>query len=185
LSRPLRADAARNRARVLAAADEVFGDQGPGGSTEEVARRAGVGIATVFRHFPTKEALLGAVLVQRLRDVAVLATELGGRGDPETAFFDFFREAVSRSPAKLLLTRALEDAEVDLGGTRREVDAELRAAVGALLEGAQRAGTVRADVRVDEVFLLLAAASRAAELSRDDASLDRAVGVLLDGLRTR
>jgi AcrR family transcriptional regulator len=63
----MRADARRNRERLLSAADLVFAERGPGASTEEVARRAGVGIGTVFRHFPTKESLLEAVFVDRLR----------------------------------------------------------------------------------------------------------------------
>ena len=67
MSRTLRADARRNRARLLEVADRVFTERGVGAPTEEVARAAGVGIGTVFRHFPTKEALLEAVYVARLR----------------------------------------------------------------------------------------------------------------------
>jgi AcrR family transcriptional regulator len=184
-SRPLRADAARNRARVLEVADEVFGEQGPAGSTEEVARRAGVGVATVFRHFPTKESLLAAVVAARLHGLADLADELARGGDPGTALFDFLRHVVARSRTKSLLTEALAEAGGDPHEARRDADARLRAAVGALLERSQAAGAVRADVGVGEVFPLIAAAARAAEVSRDDATRDRAVGVVLDGLRAR
>jgi AcrR family transcriptional regulator len=182
--RPLRADAARNRARVLEKADEVFGEQGRAGSTEEVARRAGVGIATVFRHFPTKEALLAEVLAARLRTMAGLADRLA-TDDPSTAFFLFFREVIGQSHSKNLLTEALTDAGVDVDAARRGADVDLRASVGRLLAAGQEAGTVRADVGVAEVFPLLAAAARVAEVSPDDATRDRAVGVVLDGLRAR
>jgi AcrR family transcriptional regulator len=184
-ARPRRADAARNRARVLEVADQVFGEQGPAGSTEEVARRAGVGIATVFRHFPTKEALLGAVLAARLERIAALADELADRtaagGDPASAFFELFGHVIAQAHSKRLLTEALTDAGVVPQGPGDD----LRRAVGRLLGAAQGAGAVRADIGVDEVFPLMAAAVRAAEASRDAAVGDRAVGVLLDGLRAR
>ncbi|MEU9844544.1 helix-turn-helix domain-containing protein, partial [Actinomadura sp. NPDC048032] len=105
--RPLRADALRNRAKVLAAAEEVFAVQGTSASTEEVARKAGVGIGTVFRHFPTKESLLEAVLVALLKRLAAEARDLRAAADPGAAFFGFFTRVVSqaassgaRSPAR-------------------------------------------------------------------------------------
>jgi AcrR family transcriptional regulator len=185
LSRPLRADAARNRARVLDAAGEVFDELGPEASTEEVARRAGVGVATVFRHFPTKEALLSAVLVERLTGMAEVAEKLAADGDPATALAELFRHVTAGAAVKLVVHRALEDAGVDVRGARAEVDGRLRAALAALLARAQDAGEVRRDVGVAEVILLIRAASAVAETSRDPAHRDRAVGVLLDGLRPR
>ena len=194
-SRPLRADAARNRARVLEVADEVFGEQGRAGSTEEVARRAGVGVATVFRHFPTKESLLAAVVAARIHGLADLADDLLRDGDPGTALFDFLRHVVAQARTKSLLTEALavprpDGREVppaggDLHEARRGADTRFREAVGALLARSQAAGTARADVGVGDVLPLIAAASRAAEVSPDDATRDRAVGVVLDGLRAR
>jgi AcrR family transcriptional regulator len=139
----------------------------------------------VFRHFPTKESLLAAVLAARLHAIADLADRLVRDGDPATAFFDFLRHVVAQSHTKSLLTEALADAGVDPYEARRGADTRLREAVAALLERSQAAGAVRADVGVDEVFPLLAAAARAAEVSRDDATRDRAVGVVLDGLRAR
>src|SRR5437763_6993684 len=87
--RPQRADARTNRERILNAAEEVFGKRGESASTEEVARLANVGIATVFRHFPTKAALLEAVLVQRFDRLHVQAETLLDATEPGTAFFDF------------------------------------------------------------------------------------------------
>jgi AcrR family transcriptional regulator len=183
--RPLRADAARNRARVLQVADEVFGEQGPAGSTEEVARRAGVGIATVFRHFSTKQELLAAVLANRLDAITQYAEQLSHDGDPATAFFDFFRHVVAHADSKRLLTEAIVDAGIDIDDARRGADVRLHDAVGRLLRAAQAAGVVRADVGTEEVLPLMAAAARLAEVSQEDARRDRAIGILLDGLRPR
>ena len=185
MSRPLRVDAARNRARVLDAAGEVFDELGPDASTEEVARRAGVGIGTVFRHFPTKEALLSAVLVERLSTMAELAERLTAEGDPATSLADFFRHVTARAAGKLVVHRALVEAGVDVMDARREVDARMRAALGALLTTAQEAGEVRRDLGTAELILLIRAASAVAETTSDPAARDRAIGVLLDGLRPR
>jgi AcrR family transcriptional regulator len=184
LSRPLRADAARNRARVLEAAEQVFDELGPDASTEEVARRAGVGIATVFRHFPTKEALLSAVLVARLRTVAETAERLTA-DDPATALDRFFRHVTAGAPGKLVVVRAMEDAGIDVAEARREVDGRVRDALTGLLAAAQDAGAVRTDVGVVELTLLIRAASAVAGTSQDPALRERAIGVLLDGLRPR
>jgi AcrR family transcriptional regulator len=96
----LRADARRNRGRVLAAAEEVFAAEGVGAPTEAVARRAGVGIGTVFRHFPTKEALLEAVLVERLRGLAEHARAAAADPDAGGALFGFLEHVVTQSAAK-------------------------------------------------------------------------------------
>src|ERR1700680_1105959 len=93
-ARPLRADAQRNRARLLDVAEVVFASKGIAASTEEIAREAGVGIGTVFRHFPTKEALLEAVFVRRLEQLAAHADALADAYDPGAAFFTFFSHVV-------------------------------------------------------------------------------------------
>src|SRR5258708_17586261 len=89
-----RADAQRNRARLLDVAELVFATKGIGASTEEIAREAGVGIGTVFRHFPTKEALLEAVFIRRLQQLAARADALAEADDPGAAFFSFFSYVV-------------------------------------------------------------------------------------------
>jgi AcrR family transcriptional regulator len=106
----LRADARANRARILDVAEEVFGQGGESASTEEVARLAGVGIATVFRHFPTKAALLEAVLARRFGRLREHAEELLGAGDPGQAFAGFFRYLVADAPAKIGIIR--DDVEL-------------------------------------------------------------------------
>ncbi|GII84486.1 TetR family transcriptional regulator [Sphaerisporangium siamense] len=182
--RPLRADARRNRARVLRAADAVFAAKGAGASTEEVAREAGVGIGTVFRHFPTKEALLTAVLVDRLRRLADEAEAQADAEDPGGAFFRFFARVVDQGRTKNTFTDLLRQAGVDVRAETAAYGARVSAAVAGLLVRAQRAGAVREDAGVAEVLALMAGAARAAEHAAfDDEVRARALAIVFDGLR--
>ncbi|MEU8804252.1 helix-turn-helix domain-containing protein [Spirillospora sp. NPDC048819] len=180
--RPLRADALRNRAKVLAAAEEVFAVQGTSAPTEEVARKAGVGIGTVFRHFPTKESLLEAVLVALLERLAAEARELGSARDAGAAFFGFFSRVVAQAAAKQAVTEALAEAGIDARAATGSAGPGLKAALGTLLERAQEAGAVRADVGPGEVMALLTGMSYAAGRAgaRDDV-----LKIAFDGLRPR
>jgi AcrR family transcriptional regulator len=180
---PLRADARQNRGRILDAAEEVFGRGGEGASTEDVARLAGVGIATVFRHFPTKSALLEEVLVRRFTRLRDHAAALAEASDPGTAFAELFRHVVADAPGKIAIGEAIEAA----GGSGERagaVAAQYRAHVATLLRRAQAAGTIRADVGPAEVQALFVATSRSALLVQLNAEEgDRLVGIVLDGLR--
>lgn len=177
-----RADAQANRTRILDVAEEVFGAGGESASTEEVARLAGVGIATVFRHFPTKVALLEAVLVRRFTRLRERADALLAADDPGRAFFDFFGDLVTDAATKI----AIGDALLDAGGDRESVAAAaqaLRRAVGKLLDRAQRAGAVRDDVELPEVYALLVGTSRAAaHAALDDEVRARVLAIVYDGL---
>jgi AcrR family transcriptional regulator len=180
----MRSDAQANRDRVLAAADEVFGESGKAGSTEEVARRAGVGIGTVFRHFPTKQLLVEATIVRHLAQLANTARARAEDVDAGAAFRMTFREMVSGAPAKLALLALLEES-ADPAGATDEVEAaaaELRDAVEVLLSRGQEAGEVRADATVDEVYVLIRALANA---RGGRAVVDRAVEMVLDGLSPR
>jgi AcrR family transcriptional regulator len=169
---------------VLEAAEAVFGSKGTSASTEEIAREAGVGIGTVFRHFPTKEALLEAIVVGRLQRLAAEASSLSTADDPGEAFFSFFARAVERSASKIALAEALTAAGVDLEAAASQVGQELRQRMGVLLDRAQRAGAVRQDVGVTDVIALLVGASRAAEHAGWDPGVQaRTVAIMLDGLR--
>jgi len=171
----VRSDAQANRERVLAAAEEVFAEAGDAGSTEEVARRAGVGIGTVFRHFPTKQLLVEAAVVRHFARLSEQAGELTGARDPGAAFRDFVRTMVLGTPAKLALVTVLGG----LTGPARAASLELRTAVAALLVRAQEAGAIRPDASVDEVYVLIRALAQA---SGDPAVVTRAVDIVLDGL---
>ncbi|MFB9836381.1 TetR/AcrR family transcriptional regulator [Actinoallomurus acaciae] len=180
--RPPRADAVRNRLKVLEAAEAVFDARGTTASTEEVARAAGVGIGTVFRHFPTKETLLEAVYVSRLRKLAEEAGALASADDPGVAFFAFFTRVVGHAATKNALSAALTEAGVDVRDAAAETGQGLKQALATLLSRAQEAGAVRGDVGLPEVMTLLVGASQAAE--RADVEVrDRALNVVFDGLR--
>jgi AcrR family transcriptional regulator len=181
--KPLRADARDNRGRILTAAEQVFG-QSPAASTEDVAKLAGVGIGTVFRHFPTKAELLEAVLTLRLEQLRDRARELADSNDPGKAFFSFFGQVVSEASSKLAIADALSEAGGAVSAEAKGAGSGLREAFGALLEQAQQAGAVRADAALPEVYSLLIGASRGATATRiDPAVRDRMLNLLYDGLR--
>ncbi|MEK8174230.1 helix-turn-helix domain-containing protein [Streptomyces sp. M19] len=104
---------------MLAAAEEVFGEFGKAGSTEEVARRAGVGIGTVFRHFPTKQLLIEATIVRHLTLLTDTARARGEDSEAGAAFRTTFREMVSGAPAKLALLALLEESAAPAGAPMR------------------------------------------------------------------
>jgi AcrR family transcriptional regulator len=182
--RPLRADARDNRARILTAAEEVFG-RSPNASTDEVAKLAEVGIATVFRHFPTKVELLEAVLTLRLERLRDRAIELAGRDDAGPAFFDFFGQVVSESASKLAIGEALSASGSVAGQDAKDAGTGMREAFGALLDRAQQAGAVRRDAGFPEVYALLIGASRGATATGLEPEVrDRMLELVYDGLRS-
>lgn len=178
----LRGDAQRNRARILAAAEAVFTEHGASASTEQVARRAGVAIGTVFRHFPTKKDLLEAIMKGLLQRLTERAGELVDRGDPADGLFAFFRHVVAESAAKKSVVDLLSQAGTEIAPARAV--AGLRQAVETLLTRAQRAGAVRADLRIAEAMALLSATSEGALRGAWDPDLqDGVLAVVFDGLR--
>jgi AcrR family transcriptional regulator len=180
----MRADAQRNRARVLEAAEAVFAARGTSASTEEIAQQAGVGIGTVFRHFPTKESLLEAILTDRVARLGEVARALTTATDPGAALFDLFTNMVEQAAAKKTYVDALADAALDSRIARSQVGRETVQALGALLARAQQAGAVRDDIGVTELIALVVGASRAAEhIGRDGAVRARTLRVVFDGLR--
>jgi AcrR family transcriptional regulator len=183
----MRADARDNRARILEAADDVFGAGGAAASTEDVAQLAGVGIATVFRHFPTKQELLRAVLTARLERLRDRARHLAGSDDPGHAFFAFFTEVVDDAAHKLTIAEALVEAgDEQPHPAPAQAGQQLREAFAELLHRAQDAGAVRQDAAFPEVYALMVAISRATM----NAGLvgpvkDRMLALVFDGLAPR
>lgn len=177
-----RADAIRNRARVLAAAEEVFDRSGPSASTAEIARVAGVGAGTVFRHFPTKRDLLSAIVKDRWARVAETAEGLIAGGDPD-AFFTFFADLVTIAAGRKSVVDALALEGVDLSVDKPI--GSLRSLITPLLERAQCAGRVRRDVEAPEVMALLIGTCQAAVTAGWSVELcDRTTKIIFDGLRT-
>lgn len=181
--RALRADARDNRARILTAAEEVFG-RSPAASTDDVAKLAGVGIATVFRHFPTKVDLLEAVLTVRLERLRDRALELADGNDAGEGFFTFFGQVVADAASKLAIGDALVAAGASAGDPAKLAGVGLREAFGRLLTQAQQAGAVRSDAAPPEVYALLIGASRGATVTGLEPEVrDRMLRLLYDGLR--
>jgi len=152
-------------------------------ATEEVARAAGVGIGTLFRHFPTKEALLEAVYRARLRALADEARTLATAEDPGAALFDFFRDTVVRSGPKLAVTDALAAAGIELKPAEVAEARALGDALRVLLVRAQQAGAVRADLGLRELIALLVGASSAVRFAENETVRTRTIEVIVDGLR--
>ena len=179
----MRADAQRNRLRVLQVAQEVFAAEGLGVPIDEIARRAGLGVGTLYRHFPTKEALLEAILVARMEQVTTDARALAESEDPGAAFFGFLARLGEEGIAKKDLIEALHRAGFDLKGAF-VVKREMIRTVGRLLDRAQQAGAVRRDVAVEEVLSLVGGAFSAIDRYRGDASARaRLLSIVCDGLR--
>lgn len=171
---PLRADAQRNRARILDAAEAVFAEVGTRASTEEVARRAGVAIGTVFRHFPTKNDLLVAIMKRLLAQLV----EEAGRHD----LFAFFTHMVAQAAAKKTVVDLLAGSGVDI--RLPDTIGHLEEAVGRLLQQAQAAGVVAAPVRLPEVMALLVSVCQGALHGGWDKRLQaRTLAVIFAGLR--
>ena len=173
--RPLRADAARNREKVLRAAREVFAESGYGVPLDEIAARAGVGPGTVYRHFPAKEALFEAVVAARVEDLVADARARADAADPGAAFFGYLARIAEESAAK----RDLPDA-ISIAGSLRD---DLHAALDLLLRRAQQAGAVRAEVRTSDLIVLLKGMFASLAGSTDPALRELVFTVLADGLR--
>ena len=173
--RPLRADAQRNRDRVLRAARDAFAASGYGVPLDEIAARAGVGPGTVYRHFPSKEDLFKAVTAARVADLIDDARRRADDADPGRAFFDFLSRFRQEAAAK----RDLPDAIAIAGPLQHD----LHAALDVLLRRAQEAGAVRADIGTAELIVLLKGLIRSIQDASDDVMTDRILAVVADGLR--
>jgi len=160
----LRADAQRNLDRLLEAAGECFAEQGVDASIDEIARRAGVGHGTVFRRFPTKDALLAAVLTKQMLQLSTTAELAFAEPDAGEAFDRFVRNVAASYGRNRSLIEAMKRC-----GATPEVDA-LVSAVARLLRRAQDAGAIRTDVTAEDVLALVPTASSYPE-------------IVLDGLR--
>ncbi|WP_410671399.1 TetR/AcrR family transcriptional regulator [Amycolatopsis sp. cmx-4-68] len=171
----MRADAQRNRERILEAAETVFAERGASASTEDVAELAGVAIGTVFRHFPTKKDLLQAIMKN-------LMARLTARAAAETDLFEFFDCFVAEAASKKTVVGLLADA--GLAVEVADSVQQFREAVVGLLDAARKAGAVRAEVQVDEVLALLTATSQGALRAGWDADLRRrTLAIIYAGLR--
>ncbi|OBH16539.1 TetR/AcrR family transcriptional regulator [Mycolicibacter sinensis] len=181
-ARPLRADAARNRARVLEVAYETFAAEGLSVPIDEIARRAGVGAGTIYRHFPTKDELFRAVIKDRMQRVVDGGYALLESDEPGAAIFTFLRSVVLQWGATDRgLAEALAGLGIDIAQAAPESEQAFLAVLGELLRAAQQAGTVRHDLDVPEVKAILVGCQ--AMQSYNSALAERVTDVVMDGLR--
>jgi AcrR family transcriptional regulator len=174
-----RADARRNRERLLTAAREVFAECGESTALEEIARRAGVGIGTLYRHFPNRQALLEALYVNEVEEVCRSAQELDD-GDPWQALDQWFTRLIGYLATKRALANELMnylDADAPLF---KECRSELFTAGEPLLKRAQDAGLVRPDVEFSQVMQMMIGISK---IPSDQRQIEHILRIALDGLR--
>ena len=182
--RPLRADARRNRQRVLEVAEAVFAGDGLDVPIDEIARRAGLGVGTLYRHFPTKDALFAAIVVGRVERAAAHAVELAAAEPAGEVFFGFLAYLLAQGAAKKDFVDALAGAGVDLSRATAPAKRAFRAAFGKLLARAQAAGAVRRDVALDDVLALVVGLFAAIERHPGPTrARDGLLAIVCDGLR--
>jgi AcrR family transcriptional regulator len=178
-AQPLRSDAARNRQRLLEAAAEVFAERGLEAGVEEVARVAGVGMGTLYRRFPTKEALIDELVGELLVDL--LSRARGARGVPGGQGLEGFLHDVGELQSARLgcLPRLWNTAQ------HADIQAEIRAATTALLTDAQRHGRVRSDVVPADVYAVMWSLRGVIEMTRATApdAWERHLEIILLGMR--
>ena len=183
--RPLRADAKRNTALLVAAADAEFTARGADVSLEDIARRAGVGIGTLYRNFPTRDDLIARVLYAGTSTIVARGHALLEAASPGAALAVWLRELVTHVTTYRGLTAALANSYVATG-TELCANCDAIADAGAaLLTRAQRAGEIRPDAEVREVILTAHSAAWIAEQTRDPGAVERLLGILFDGLRAQ
>ncbi|MCM1976753.1 MULTISPECIES: TetR/AcrR family transcriptional regulator [Streptomyces] len=180
----MRADARRNHERLLAEARAAFAEHGTEASLEDVARRAGVGIGTLYRHFPNRHALLSAVFEDAVSELLDRARELRAAPEPCAALVTWLREMVRHASEYRGLSRALMAATQDDSSALARCSDPIRQAGTELLSRAQRAGTVREDVAIGDLLQLTHAIALAAEATPGDEELaDRLLMLTLRGLK--
>ena len=181
--RQLRADARRNRERILEAAKEVFADQGTDAQMDDVARRAGVGVGTVYRHFPNKDVLMGELVTQKFTTITDNTREALQKDDAWEAFC----ELLYKSAEEMAVNGALRDALRDAGAAYERAEPArlaLEAESDKLVKRAQRQGKLRKDFKAAELGMLMGGVC--ASMGAPQAGgLDwrRHLEIVIDGLR--
>ncbi|MGW1108426.1 TetR/AcrR family transcriptional regulator [Streptomyces sp. NPDC002540] len=183
-ARPMRADARRNYDRLLGEARTAFAEHGTDASLEDIARRAGVGIGTLYRHFPNRHALLNAVFQEALTSLINRSRELAGARQPCRGLVEWLGAIITHAGEYRGLAQALMSTSRDETSALSQCNVPLREAGAVLLERAQASGAVRADVSIDDLMQLTNAIALAAEQSPDDPELaNRLLMLTLQGLK--
>lgn len=181
--KPLRADARRNREKVLAAARTVFAEQGRDAQMDDVARRADVGVGTVYRHFPTKAALLQALSDELFEEVAAFARAALDRPDPWEAFLAVLWYGGERTSGDRAFSEIMA-ASRDMPDRRCPGQLDLLVTVGELMRRAKEAGRMRADAMVEDIPLMMCGLGSASGMEHPcPDAWRRHLAIMLDGLR--
>src|SRR5215218_10012991 len=181
--RPLRADARRNREKVLEAARAVFSEQGRDAQMDDVARRAGVGVGTVYRHFPTKEALIEALMVAAFEAIAAQADAALEVEDPWEAFADVLWKGAEIMSAD----RALSEVFASIPGAMESAMPAVKGLTDSMtnvIARAQEAGLLRPDLVVDDIPMVMCGIGSATKKEhRCPEAWRRHLSIVLDGMR--
>ena len=180
-----RADAVRNRERVLEAAKAVFSAGGPDASLEAVAKRAGVGIGTLYRHFPTREALFEAVYRREVQQLGDLAEQLKSEAEPVDALRRWLRANVELVATKKGMISALALAVQGSSELYAYSFDRLTKAIGTLLDRAVAAGEIRADISPEDLLRALIGMCYLHDQPGWQSTVLRLMDVFIDGLRVK
>jgi AcrR family transcriptional regulator len=183
VEKPLRADARRNREKILAAARAVFAEQGVDAQMDDVARRADVGVGTVYRHFPTKEALLNALSDELFAVVAVYARNQLTLDDPWEAFTRAMWFGAEKTAGDRAFSEILSATRPGIARTCPGKE-DLLVTVGELMDRCKAAGKMRQDAMVDDIGLMMCGVGSASQMEHPvPDAWRRHLAIMLDGLR--
>jgi AcrR family transcriptional regulator len=185
LEKPLRADARRNREKVLAAARAVFAEQGVDAQMDDVAKRADVGVGTVYRHFPTKEALLNALTDELFAVIAVHTRTLLTLDDPWEAFTRALWFGAEKTAGDLAFTEIMA-AQRKFPARTCPGKEDLIVTIGELMDRCKAAGVMRQDAMVEDIGLMMCGVGSASQMEHPVPNAwRRHLAILLDGLRAQ
>ena len=179
--RPLRADARRNRERVLEGARAVFAEHGRDAQMDDVAKRSGVGVGTVYRHFPTKEALVSALAISLFEQVLASAQRASALDDPWEAFTTALWEGTEVLSSDRAFTEIVGQAEMPFPSALQE---EMFAVYSGLIQRAKDSGDLRPDIVLDDIPMFTCGIGMATiKPHQCQAAWRRHLAVVIDGLR--
>lgn len=183
--RPLRADARRNRDRILASARELYARTGPTAQMEEVAAHAGVGLGTLYRRFPTKEALITAMVQERFESFVAIAGAAETIDDPFEALTSVMRGHSQAAEEDSVFQLAMMQLDSFHWDGIEEQKAVVGASVTRILDRAKAAGAVRDDLTFDDYTMLMGSLTATMHFRYSTAGWERHLTLILDGLRKR
>jgi AcrR family transcriptional regulator len=180
---PMRADARRNRERILDAARATFSEHGSEAQMDEIARRAGVGVGTLYRHFETREALIEAVYRGRVDDLCAMAPHLLATLPPYEALRAFLEQLIAHAAESQGMAVALQTLMDRRSAVFAQARADMVEAIATLMTAAAQAGTIRADIAPHTVFLAMGGICASHDQPGWETEAHTVVRLLLDGLR--